>query len=93
MNITFLSLKDVTAKYANEIHAAVARVIDSGWYLQGAENARFEEDYARYIGTRHCVGCVHLHHRGPVEETGLRPEKHPAIEQTDSTEYHLRDEI
>lgn len=58
MKIPFLSLYDVTAKYADEIHEAVSRVIDSGWYLQGAENARFEADYARYIGTRHCVGCA-----------------------------------
>lgn len=58
IKVPFLSLKDVTAKYADEIHEAVSRVIDSGWYLQGAENARFEEDYARYIGTRHCVGCA-----------------------------------
>lgn len=58
MKIPFLSLYDVTAKYADEIHEAVSRVIDSGWYLQGAENARFEGNYARYIGTRYCVGCA-----------------------------------
>ena len=58
MKIPFLSLYDVTAKYADEIHEAVSRVIDSGWYLQGTENARFEGNYARYIGTRYCVGCA-----------------------------------
>lgn len=58
MNIPFLSLKDITAKYADEIHEAALRVIDSGWYLQGEENARFERDYADYIGTKHCIGCA-----------------------------------
>ncbi len=58
MKIPFLSLEDVTAKYADEIHTAVARVIDSGWYLQGTENTRFEEDYSKYIGTRYCIGCA-----------------------------------
>lgn len=58
MNIPFLSLKDVTAKYADEIHEAALRVIDSGWYLQGEENARFEQDYAHYIGTKYCIGCA-----------------------------------
>ena len=58
MTIPFLSLKDITAKYADEIHEAALRIIDSGWYLQGAENARFEADYASYIGTEHCVGCA-----------------------------------
>lgn len=56
--IPFLSLKDVTAKYANEIHEAVTRVVDSGWYLQGQENELFERHYADYIGTKHCIGCA-----------------------------------
>ena len=56
--IPFLSLKDITAKYAEEINSAVQRVVNSGWYLQGEENKRFEEDYARYIGTEHCIGCA-----------------------------------
>lgn len=56
--IPFLSLKDVTAKYADEIHEAVNRVVDSGWYLQGAENERFEHNYANYIGTNYCIGCA-----------------------------------
>jgi len=58
MNIQFLSLKDITGKYSGEIHKAVSRVIDSGWYLQGKENAAFEEHYAGYIGTKYAVGCA-----------------------------------
>ena len=58
MNIPFLSLKDVTAKYADEIHEAVLRVVDSGWYLQAEENEQFEKHYAEYIGTKHCIGCA-----------------------------------
>ncbi|MCR5183298.1 MAG: DegT/DnrJ/EryC1/StrS family aminotransferase [Opitutales bacterium] len=56
--VKFLDLQKITAKYADEIHAAASRVIDSGWYLQGKENECFEADYARYIGSRHCVGCA-----------------------------------
>lgn len=58
MNIPFLLLKDITAKFADEIHEAALRVIDSGWYLQGAENERFESNYAKYIGAKHCIGCA-----------------------------------
>ena len=58
MNIPFLSLKDVTATYADEIHEAVLRVVDSGWYLQGKENEQFEQHYAEYIGSKHCIGCA-----------------------------------
>ena len=58
MKVPFLSLKDVTDKYKDEIHEAALRVIDSGWYLQGKENEKFESDYAKYIGTKYCVGCA-----------------------------------
>ena len=57
MEVPFLSLKDISAKYADELQEAVWRVIKSGWYLQGEENRRFEESYAQYVGTRYCVGC------------------------------------
>lgn len=56
--IDFLNLKDVTDKYSDEIHRAVSRVVDSGWYLQGNECKAFEQNFARYIGTRHCVGVA-----------------------------------
>lgn len=58
MQVPFLSLKDVTDKYSTEIHEAVNRVVDSGWYLQGKENEQFEKDYSSYIGTKFCVGCA-----------------------------------
>jgi dTDP-4-amino-4,6-dideoxygalactose transaminase len=58
MTIPFLSLKDITNKYSAEIHEAVSRVIDSGWYLQGTENDSFETDYSQYIGTKYAVGVA-----------------------------------
>ena len=54
--IKFLDLKGVTEMYSEELHEAVNRVVDSGWYLQGSENKRFEEDYAKYIGSDYCIG-------------------------------------
>lgn len=56
--IKFLDLQKITGKYADEIHEAVNRVVDSGWYLQGKENEKFEADYAGYIGTKYAVGCA-----------------------------------
>ena len=58
MNIPFLSLHDVTALHGDEINAAVTRVVNSGWYLQGEENKRFETNYAKLIGTKYCIGCA-----------------------------------
>lgn len=55
--IKFLDLQKVTQKYSEEIHEAVNRVVDSGWYLQGKENEKFEADYSAYIGTKYTIGC------------------------------------
>ena len=57
MIVPFLPLKDITTKYADEIHSALQRVVNSGWYLQGVENEQFERHYADYIGTKYCIGC------------------------------------
>ena len=56
--VKFLDLQAITAMHGDEIKAAVNRVIDSGWFLQGNENQQFELDYAKYIGTGHCVAVA-----------------------------------
>ena len=56
--IPFLSLKDVTALHGAEINEAVCRVVNGGWYLQGKENERFEENYSKFIGTKFSIGCA-----------------------------------
>ena len=58
MNVPFLSLKDITDKNKDELLAAVTRVVESGWYLQGKENEAFEKHFAEYIGTKYCVGVA-----------------------------------
>lgn len=56
--IKYLDLEKVTAAHGKEISAAVNRAINSGWYLQGEENAEFEKEYSDFIGTNHTVGCA-----------------------------------
>ncbi|MFV0501424.1 MAG: DegT/DnrJ/EryC1/StrS family aminotransferase [Bacteroidales bacterium] len=56
--IKFLDLQKITVQYSDEIHEAVDRVVDSGWYLQGAENRKFEEEYSKFIGTKYCIGVA-----------------------------------
>ena len=56
--IQFLNLQKITNMYSQAIHVAVSRVIDSGWYLLGNENKKFEENYANYIGAKHCIGVA-----------------------------------
>ncbi len=56
--IKLLDLQAITQMHGDEIKNAVNRVIDSGWFLQGNENKTFEANYARYIGTEHCVAVA-----------------------------------
>ncbi|MDG2536322.1 DegT/DnrJ/EryC1/StrS family aminotransferase [Dyella jiangningensis] len=56
MGVPFLSAKDMNARHADELKAAAARVIDSGWYILGEEVVAFEREFAAYCGVRHAVG-------------------------------------
>ncbi len=56
--IKFLDLQQVTALHADEIHEAVNRVVDGGWYLQGKENETFERHYSEFTGSRYTIGCA-----------------------------------
>ena len=54
--IPFLDLGRINARDREELAAAFVRVLDSGWYVLGAEVAAFEQEYARYCGVEHAVG-------------------------------------
>jgi dTDP-4-amino-4,6-dideoxygalactose transaminase len=41
-----------------EIDAAIQRVLDSGWYIQGEEVAAFEREFAAYTGSAHAVAVA-----------------------------------
>ncbi len=56
--ITFLDLKKINDSFEPDLSRAIHRVLDSGWYLLGKEVTAFEEEYAHYIGTRHCIGVA-----------------------------------
>ena len=56
MNVPFLDLQAINARHAAELKAAAARVIDSGWYILGEEVKAFEDEYAAWTGSPHCVG-------------------------------------
>ena len=56
--IKYLDLKRINDLYDAEIREAINEVLDSGWYLKGEATRKFEQAYAQYIGTRHCIGCA-----------------------------------
>ena len=53
--IPFLELKPAYLELKDQIDAAVARSLDSGWYIGGDEVASFENAFAQYVGAKHCV--------------------------------------
>ena len=58
MNIPFLDLRAAYLELKPEIDAAVARVLDSGWYILGEEVEAFETAWARYCEAKHAVGVA-----------------------------------
>lgn len=56
--IPFLDLKAINTQYRNELVSAATRVIESGWYIQGTEVKAFEEEFAGYCGSKHCIGVA-----------------------------------
>lgn len=71
--VKLLDLQAITMQHGDEYKAAVNRVIESGWFLQGIENKQFETDYAKYIGTDDCIAvangldALYLIMRGYIE--------------------------
>lgn len=67
-----LSVPLFSAHAANagiDIRSAVARVIDSHWYVMGREVTAFEQEFATYCGTAHCIS---LGNGTDALELGLR---------------------
>lgn len=56
--IPFLDLKTMNGQYKTELMQACERVIDSGWYIMGAELAAFEKEFSEYCGTTHAIGVA-----------------------------------
>lgn len=56
--VKFLDLKAINERFRAEMDQATARVMDSGWYLLGKEDAAFEKAFADYCGVKHAIGCA-----------------------------------
>lgn len=54
--VPFLEIGQTYLEIKGELDAAYHRVMNSGWYILGEEVEAFEEEFAAYCGTKHCVG-------------------------------------
>jgi dTDP-4-amino-4,6-dideoxygalactose transaminase len=58
MTVPFLDLRASYRALQPDIDAAVARVLESGWYIGGPEVEAFEREFAAYVGTSQCVAVA-----------------------------------
>lgn len=56
--IPFLDLKSPFIELREELDAAYRRVMESGWYILGKEVRSFENEFALYCESKHCIGVA-----------------------------------
>jgi len=56
MNVPFVDLKAQYASIKTEVGPAMNEVLEACSFIMGPQVTRFEEEFARYNGTRYCVG-------------------------------------
>ena len=56
--VPFLSLDEIHERLREEITSHFNAFYDSRSFILGKEVGRFEEAYARFSGTRHCIGVA-----------------------------------
>ena len=54
--IRYCDLKKINGLYGTELHEAMMRAAESGWYIHGNECDAFEKEFAQYCGCTHCIG-------------------------------------
>ena len=57
MEVPFVSFSALQRELDGSLREAFERVFDKGWYIHGDEDVSFQDAFARYCGTEHCVGC------------------------------------
>jgi len=58
MKTPFLELAPSYLELKAEIDVAIAGILSRGWYILGNEVAAFEEEFAQYLGAKHCIGVA-----------------------------------
>ncbi len=56
--IEYENLSILNSSYFNELEEAASNVIKGGWYILGKEVNLFEQEFAKFVGTKHCIGVA-----------------------------------
>ncbi|RYD51976.1 MAG: DegT/DnrJ/EryC1/StrS family aminotransferase [Sphingobacteriales bacterium] len=56
--VAFLDLKKINDRYESDFQNVFQDVLNSGWYILGTGVSHFEQEFAAYCGTKHCIGVA-----------------------------------
>jgi dTDP-4-amino-4,6-dideoxygalactose transaminase len=56
--VKFLDLQQINDGYRSRFHEALDAVLDSGWFIMGKALEHFEQSFAAFCGTKHCIGAA-----------------------------------
>jgi len=56
--IKFLDLQKINLSYQEQFQEKMKLVLDNGWFILGNEVKQFEENFANYCRTKHCIGVA-----------------------------------
>ena len=56
--IEYENLKNTNTTFLKELEKAATNVIKGGWYVLGEEVNLFEVEFAKFIGTKYCIGVA-----------------------------------
>ncbi len=56
MKVPFSTVKPLHEEIREEMIKKMKDVYDKGWFISGEECQKFEEEYAKYMGVKYCIG-------------------------------------
>ena len=58
MKVPFVDFASPYAELKDALDGAYRRFMESAWYVLGSEVEAFEQEYAHYCGSQHCIGVA-----------------------------------
>jgi dTDP-4-amino-4,6-dideoxygalactose transaminase len=57
-NIPFINYHNLNRHYEKDFHEVLSKLIDKSWYILGENVKNFENQYADFNKTKHCIGVA-----------------------------------
>ncbi len=56
--VEYENLSDVNAPFVNQMVPAFEKMAKRGWFILGEQVREFEQNFANYLGVKHCIGVA-----------------------------------